>query len=470
MNTDGVVLDVTPPAILGYVNGETYPLSPDKTYYLSQKLLITDNKALAEVRLNGTPVSLENSFLTLPGNTDAVNELSVTDKAGNVTIIKIKTAKIPELSDLEHKTVNDSTTLDEAIRNLHDLAGENPSEAERSVIENLLQDYQTTQDEISDTEEKVARVEHEATTLPDADHVTSNDKEKITDFLEDIEEIFTENYNHLTEEEKTDLSNLKDDLLNKLKEITDFEEEKTDLEDTVNSYSPSTVTSDDKTDLENLKSDASELNDSSHASAEDKEDITDLIEKIDELLDRINSAEAALAEAEKNDTVPDITPETVTPEDQTALENAQTGYAEALGVFDTNLSPAELLGATNRIAIIGSSLDILDQVAEFESLISRLPDPEDVDYAARNAIRAAEAAYNALSEYARTLVGPSLLSKYRAVIEAYRAYLAGSPILYAFETLDVFWWGIASFFIATTFLFVVSRTHRRYAEADSDKF
>ena len=99
-------------------------------------------------------------------------------------------------------------------------------------------------------------------------------------------------------------------------------------------------------------------------------------------------------------------------------------------------------------------------------MISRLPNPEDVNYNSRAIIKAAEAMYNSLSEYGRTLVGPSLLAKYRAVLDAYRAYLEGSPLLYAFETLDVFWWGLTTFSIVAAFIFIPRRTHRRYTLGD----
>ena len=66
----------------------------------------------------------------------------------------------------------------------------------------------------------------------------------------------------------------------------------------------------------------------------------------------------------------------------------------------------------------------------------------------------------------------SLLARYRAVLDAYRAYLEGSPLLYAFETLDVFWWALTTFFIVGVFIAVTRRTHRRYIESteDSDDF
>ena len=147
------------------------------------------------------------------------------------------------------------------------------------------------------------------------------------------------------------------------------------------------------------------------------------------------------------------------------------GYTEALGVFDSNLSLSDLFNINNRIAIINSALDILDQVTEFEAMVSRLPNPEDVDYDSRLIIKAAESAYNALSEYGRSLVGPSMLARYRAVLESYRAYLEGSPLLYAIETLNIFWWGLSTITVISIFILITRHTHKRYVDAsDSDDF
>ena len=116
-------------------------------------------------------------------------------------------------------------------------------------------------------------------------------------------------------------------------------------------------------------------------------------------------------------------------------------------------------------------LDVLSQVSEFEAIVSRLPNPEDVDYNSRLLIKAAEDAYNALSEYGRSLVGPSLLARYRAVLESYRAYLEGSPLLYAFETLDIFWWALSTLAVMGIFILIVRHTHKHYIDAyDFDDF
>lgn len=470
INTDGIVLDTTAPTILGCADGETYPLENDKIYYLTQKLLVADNKSLEAVYLNGEQVALSNGIIEIPGNVVSTVEVVAVDSAGNSTSLVIKTNVIPSLDDLEHKTVDDEPTLDDLIEYLEDLLGENPTDSERELIEEAISDYEETKQVIEDTEEKVEIIEESYETVPDIDHVTSDDRETIEDLIEAIETVEAENGTHLTDAEREELDDMLDDLNEKLALLEEIKQELEDLDEHVNEFDLETVSKDDLAELEELREEIEELKPSGNLTDAEREHLDELLEQIDELEERIAEAEKALEEAKEKDTVPDVTPENVRPEDQTGLEDASQGYVEALGVFDGNFSLADLFDITNRISIINSALDVLDQVAEFENLVSRLPNPEDVNYDARTAIKAAQIAYNELSEYGRGLVGPSLLAKYRAVLEAYRAFLEGSPILYAFETLDVFWWAISTFFIVGAFIIVTHRTHRRYVEADEDKF
>ncbi|MBQ7802423.1 hypothetical protein IJ380_00960 [Candidatus Saccharibacteria bacterium] len=470
INTEGIVLDVTPPVVKGFANGETYDLEADKIYYLTQKLVISDNKALEEIRINGETVIPKNNLVEIPGNVDAEVLISVIDKAGNETNVVVKTGKINIIDDLEHKTIDDVENLDEEIEKLKDLLEENPTDEEKELIENLINDYEETEEEIDDTEEKVKVIEETNELIPEIDHVNFDDKERIEDLIDAIERTEEENGSHLTDEEKEELDRILDELKEKLERIEDVEEEIKDIDERMEEFDEGSVSKDDLGELEEIREEIEELLDGDNLTDEEREHLEELLDKIDELEERIEEAEKALEEAKENDKATEITPENVRPEDQTTLEDASSGYAEALGVFDGNFSLADLFDINNRISIINSALDILDQVAEFEAMISRLPNPDQIDYNSRTSIKAAQIAYNELSEYGKSLVGPSLMAKYRAILEAYRAFLEGSPLLYAFETLDVFWWALSTFFITGVFITIVRKTHRRYAEDEDDKF
>ena len=97
INSNGIVLDNTPPVISGVENG--------KTYCSAQTVTITE-EYLKNVTLDGEPVTLnENHQFTLSPLT-ATQEIVVTDKAGNQTNIsvKINNGHTPEAED------NDCTT------------------------------------------------------------------------------------------------------------------------------------------------------------------------------------------------------------------------------------------------------------------------------------------------------------------------------------------------------------------------
>ena len=423
---------------------------------------ITDNAGnIAVVNLNGI-------VFDIPGLANV--DVEIESNEDGYTTFVTGSGSVNLLDDLDHKTVDDLDDIDDAKQELEEFL-ETHDGPEADLVRDVLDEYENTVEEINETEEKVDIIEETNETIPDIDHVTSDDKETITDLIEAIENTLEENGNHLTNEEREELENLLDELREKLERIDDIEERIEDIDEEMNEYDLETVSKDDLEDLEDLRDRIEELLETDNLTDEQREHLEDLLDQIDELEKRIEEAEKALEEAKENDkTGGEITPENVRPEDQTTLEDASSGYAEALGVFDGNFSIADLFDINNRISIINSALDILDQVAEFEAMISKLPNPDQIDFGSRGAIKAAQIAYGELSEYGKSLVGPSLLAKYKAVLEAYRAFLEGSPLLYAFETLDVFWWALTTFFITGVFITIVRRTHRRYAEDEDDKF
>ncbi len=473
INSEGVVLDVTPATIEGYASGRTYELEEDKVYYLTQKLLISDNKGIKTVEINGEKVELNNGIVELAGNVDAENKIVVIDKAGNKTELTVKTGAIisPTDLDLGHSNKNDIDELNEAIEKLEEIKNNDdstPTEEELEIINDFLDELNDALEKITEVEEKVDETEIDYNNIPSIETITSDDKEAVEELIEEIEEILNEDKNHLTDEELDELENILEELNEKLELIKDLEEKVEEINRETDEYNIDKVTSDDKIDLEELKEEIEELKDNPNLTPEEKAELEEDEKKIDELLERLNEVQERIEEVVENNPAKDITKDNVTKEDQTTLEDAQAGYAEALGVFDGNFSLSELFNLNNSISIINSALDVLDQVAEFEAMISRLPNPDDVDYSSKTLIKAAQLAYSELSDYAKTLVGPSLMSKYKAVIAAYKALIEGSPILYAFETLDVFWWAMSTFFIAGVFILIAKRTHKRYSEIEND--
>ncbi len=408
---------------------------------------------------NISVISQDGAIFELPGLADV--DVELTAGADHYSTLITGSGTISLLDDLEHRTADDLSALSNDQAKLEEYL----SSHDDGLVSSLLEDYAAAIAEITEVETRVDNVEAEAANLPAV--TTSDDKEGIAALATEIESLLAPG-NHLTDTERSDLETLLDALTGRLTEIAETQAQLGDLEARTDSYDISTVNKTDLEDLEDLKSEIEDLLENGHLTDGERSDLEDLLETIAELEARIEEAEKAIEDAKEHDPVPGVNPDNVQPGDQSGLEDAYQGYTEALGVFDTNLSLSDLLDATNRLTTIGSALDLLDQVAEFEGLVSRLPNPNEVSFAYRDAINAAQLAYNELSEYGRTLVGPSLMAKYKAVIEAYRAFLEGSPILYAFETLDVFWWGLTTFFIVGSFILVTRRTHRRYVEDAAD--
>ena len=413
-------------------------------------------------------VTLSDIVFSLSGISDV--DISINHDNEGYSTIATGSGSIALVPDLEHTTVDDlgaiNITKDNLLIYLETHQGD-----KSGIADSIIADLDRTIDAIREAEEMFASLSNAYSDIKSISYITSEDKEQIIDLIASIIEVEEEDADHLSDAEKQVLSGMLDDLYLKLSRVEETRLEYESIIAGVNGYDISTVNKNDLPGLASLKSRINSLLESTNITDSEKEHLEELLTTIADLENRIAEAEKAIEDAKEQDQTGGVNPNNVTPEDQTRLQDAANAYAEALGVFNTNLSLADLFDISNRINVINSALDVLDQVAEFEAIISRLPDPEDVDYDSRLIIKAAESAYEALSEYGKSLVGPSLLARYRAVLDSYRAYLEGSPLLYAFETLDIFWWGVSTFAIIGIFILIVRHTHSHYVNAeDSDNF
>ena len=416
---------------------------------------------------NVSVITLSGITFELPGLSEA--GITVTTEGDNSATLATSSGSITLLSDLEHTTIDDLATLNSIKAELSNYLEKHPDDTS-GIVNSIASDYAQAIETLEGVENGLASIRTSYNGI-NIGQFTPSDKSSILALINTINGIEASNSNHLTTLERQELNNKLEVLYAASTNIESTQAELEAINASVSSYSISTVTKDDLASLASLKTRINELLNNPNVADSDKEHLQELLATIAELEARIAEAEKALEEAKENDHTGGINSGNVTPADQTSLEDAARAYAEALGVFDSNLSLSDLFDINNRIAIINSALDILDQVAEFEAMVSRLPNPEDVNYNSRLLIKAAEGAYDALSEYGRSLVGPSLLARYRAVLESYRAYLEGSPLLYAFETLDIFWWGLSTFAVMGIFIFIVRHTHKHYVDAsDSDEF
>lgn len=437
----------------------TVSVAPDKSAVVYYR--ITDRAG------NISVISLSGIVFDLPGLSEA--GITVAAESDHHTTLATSAGSITLLSDLEHTTIGDLVTLNNIKDELSNYLEKCPDDTS-GIVDNILSDYIQAVEILEGVEDNLATIRnsYEETNMA---HITPSDRNSILALINAINSIEASNSNHLTVLEHQELDDKLEVLHAALAGIESIQAELEAIDTSVGSYNINTVSKDNLADLASLKTHINRLLSSPNVSNSDKDHLRELLATIAKLEARVAEAEKALEKAKENDRAGGINSGNVTPADQTSLEDAAMGYTEALGVFDSNLSLSDLFNINNRIAIINSALDILDQVTEFEAMVSRLPNPEDVDYDSRLLIKAAESAYNALSEYGRSLVGPSMLARYRAVLESYRAYLEGSPLLYAIETLNIFWWGLSTITVISIFILITRHTHKRYVDAsDSDDF
>lgn len=198
INSDGVVLDATSPAINGIENG--------KTYYTTQKVTVTD-KNIVTITLNGNPAS-EN--ITLEGNKEATYTIEATDKAGNITTVTVTMKPIKELAKVTENLGNHNVTsahtpaLKELVEMLDEMIadpdtsddGEKETLQQHKVIaESLLK---TIEDATNATETEFIKKVKDVT----ADNVTPEDKADLEKAKADLEKALEDNGGNYTEEEK----------------------------------------------------------------------------------------------------------------------------------------------------------------------------------------------------------------------------------------------------------------------------
>jgi len=216
ISSDGIVLDGIAPAITGVENNQTY--------YTTQKITVSDDY-LDTVTVNGEKVTLTDGQLTLEGNVDEVYKIVVSDKAGNSTTITItmkETSTVSkEIENLKTDTVTsqDKTTIEENLNKINELLkDENLTEEERSILEELKKEAQDLLDKIEEVETEIKEV---TDIINSYENITLSDRTVIQDTLERIETLL--NSNHITEEERIKLNEVKEKGELLLKEINEIE-------------------------------------------------------------------------------------------------------------------------------------------------------------------------------------------------------------------------------------------------------
>lgn len=477
INTNGIVLDTTLATIQGYAYGYTYDLEDGATYYLTQKLLVTDNKKLDTVQINNEYIDVPaNGIIDLPGNRDTENIIIAKDKAGNVTTVTINNAALAHLLpdlDPDYATSDDYPALNDSVDAFNGVIfreGDHATDAEKDIIDDYLGDLGDVIELLDRIQADIHDIEINYAGLPDVDNTNIDYRDAVVDLNDRILTMLDEDANHLTDGERQHLIDMLTDLEDMTQRIDEVTAEVDRILAEAEGYDLEHVTPADEADVDKLIEDAKKLLDTNNLNEEQRHDLEDLVKQLEEYADRIDDAKKAIEEATKNDptnptdgTAP-ITPENVHRDDQPKLEDAAQGYADVLGEFAGNLTDGDILAIEGRITGINDVIDLLENIAQVERLFSRLPAATEVSADNQGLIESAKAAYEALSEYAKGLLDPALVSKYNAVLAAYYFYLNDMPQSFANETLDVFWWGMIALLAVGLVVAVGSYARKKHLE------
>ena len=135
------------------------------------------------------------------------------------------------------------------------------------------------------------------------------------------------------------------------------------------------------------------------------EEIKQSAEKLIEVIEEITNA----IETENIKNVEGITSDNVTLEDKTDLENAKGDLEKALNENRNHYTEDEKTAIENEIKCIDDALVVISNVESVEDKINQLPDT--ITKADEAAIKAAQKAYNALTDYEKSLVRKDVKKK-----------------------------------------------------------
>lgn len=142
------------------------------------------------------------------------------------------------------------------------------------------------------------------------------------------------------------------------------------------------------------------------------------------LLETIEAA-AEATDTENVGKVENVTPENVTPENKTDLENAKADLEKALEENSGNYTEDEKKAIEDELGRIDDALEVIGNVEAVEESIVKLPAVDTVkpdDEEAIKAITDAQTAYNALSDYEKSLLDEAAKANLDKLVAALVAY------------------------------------------------
>lgn len=176
------------------------------------------------------------------------------------------------------------------------------------------------------------------------------------------------------------------------------------LSQEIDGLTPENVTSLDQQKVEEYLEDLNTRLEDENLTQQEKEILQNLVEEGQALLDQIQQA-AQAAQDEAIQKVDGITPDTVVPEDQQALEQAKDKIQQALTDYAGNYTQQETQTLEEAKDRVEAALEVLQKVEDVQTAIEALPDsvlPSDTQ--AEEQIQAVKDLYDQLSDYEKSLV------------------------------------------------------------------
>ncbi|MBP3305168.1 MAG: hypothetical protein J6L24_04280 [Oscillospiraceae bacterium] len=251
--------------------------------------------------------------------------------------------------------------------------------------------------------------------------VKVDDSQAIQALVTRIDKLLTEQAAVLSEAEVASLNGLKTDCANLLTGIDTLKAEAKALTDAAAAYRIDQVTSADAADIEKLVQDIQAVLDAGRLDAQTNAGLETAKSTASALLSRIAEAKAAAGA----DSVKDITPDTVKAGDRQKLEAAVTALNKAKSDYAGNYTENEKTEIDNTLARLNNSLAAIRSAQAVETQINALP--AEPTLADKDAVKAAEDAYDALTPNEKTMVSPETVTRLQRAVKTVNSLEADNP-------------------------------------------
>lgn len=238
IGSDGVVFDLTAPAITGVTNGSTY--------YTTQSVTVADAN-LATVTVNGVA---DHETLTLAGNVAQTYTIVATDKAGNSTTLTVTMKPIASLAHpikgitADTVTSKDQAAIESVKADTEAVNTEYATDAEKAELKEILDTCNALLAKIEESAQAGNTENTDKVEDITADNVKPEDKDDLISAKEDLEDALDNFGDNYTQEEKQELEDKLDQINQALESIEKVES----VQDAISAL-PDTVEPDD-TDVE----------------------------------------------------------------------------------------------------------------------------------------------------------------------------------------------------------------------------